>query len=554
MDLNNDYTILFKRGSGPRVLEYVGDHGELVFNKTTKKLHLQDGVTPGGFSIGAGDVRSEKPLLVSPASGALLTGVSLTVSVAAYVGDEETESLQIQVGKTPDLAVMYRDTGWIADTGSHAFTLEVSTYYYLRVRRRFKNGRVTPWTDSIAVRSGAGWNTYFTAAVQTGYNTTVSRTTVANVQTTVVSNTFSVTTLSTYLATATRTADVTYQEMTSHNTSSPRATEVLLRTESAGYRTTYRTLERNSIVPATTLNRITSVSVSTSKSTKKVRTLAWKSTSGITQSQTAYMATSGAGKLVNVITGRETTVSTVQPISSTTTHSTKITQNTAWLTRKEKTTQRDTNFIANVGRMTTGAGGTSYRTEWTDDENIYITRYNTSYWAGTSRVLTIANKTTSVVANTSKATSFQRYTSWATEKFSYSMVQKQRSTAKSTSYNVQVTVFEFTNTTYGTQKSTTTEWTEAAHYAQVKYTEYWETEIQTNFYSKFNTLVSRATEYSTDKIRQSSWHTGGYNSSYEQTNFWETSTTYEAGTEWTTTYDSVAYRETMVETSTFTVG
>ena len=143
--------IRLKRGDGAAVNAYTGPYGELVFNRDTKSIHIQDGVSAGGHSVSAGE-SLDVPVITSPLPGLEFTEMPI-VTVGKATGKDVHLATQWQVATDIDFANVLYDTGsdenlkTAIDLSTLAVDWEGDTTYY--VRARFYSGKLDSSNWSI---------------------------------------------------------------------------------------------------------------------------------------------------------------------------------------------------------------------------------------------------------------------------------------------------------------------------------------------------------------------------------------------------------------------
>lgn len=161
--------IRLKRGDGAAVNAYTGPYGELVFNRDTKSIHIQDGVTEGGHSVSAGEAL-DVPVITSPLPGLEFTEMPI-VTVSKATGKDVHLATQWQVATDIGFTDIVYDTGSDAnlkstiDLNSLGITFSEGAPYY--VRARFYSGKLdsSNWSIPIDLSYSDGVPTTYTSII-----------------------------------------------------------------------------------------------------------------------------------------------------------------------------------------------------------------------------------------------------------------------------------------------------------------------------------------------------------------------------------------------------
>jgi hypothetical protein len=147
--------IKMKRGGGAAVNAYTGPYGELVFNRDTKSIHIQDGSTQGGHSITAGG-SVDAPNIASPANNSSFSTMpNSTLSGLTYSGSFNHSATQWQLASDNAFNDVVYDSGF---DESNKTSIDFNTVpkawavqrYYIRARALGDNLQVSQWAAPVS--------------------------------------------------------------------------------------------------------------------------------------------------------------------------------------------------------------------------------------------------------------------------------------------------------------------------------------------------------------------------------------------------------------------
>lgn len=147
---------MLKRESDVPVKDYNGPAGELVANQEGYSLHIQNGVSDGGFRIPGITRYVSKPTMTGPVDGATYVTRRPTLACTEYDGDGEHEATHWQISRdggftTVDFLTGDDDERLTSFTlsGNDA-TLMAETVYFARCRHRSTIGSYSEWSDPVS--------------------------------------------------------------------------------------------------------------------------------------------------------------------------------------------------------------------------------------------------------------------------------------------------------------------------------------------------------------------------------------------------------------------